>query len=567
MFAVTMYIDDSTYTRDGKTYRRVLLRHSYRENGITKKKLLGNISDCTEEEIEAMKLALHHKSDITQLKQLAAGEATNGKILGSVMVIHHVAKQLGIQKILGISKEALFVMWLIMARLIDQGSRLSAVRLARIHAGCELLGIDTLNEDYLYKALDWLYIQHSRIEQKMFQQWLAGNASATLSTSQPNQQNTLFLYDVSSSYFEGECNELARFGYNRDKKKGKKQLVWGLLTDDKGEPLAIEAFEGNTSDTSTVRAQIEKIKNRFGCKYVTMVGDKGMLKSLQIEAIHNEAWNYITSITKAQIENLIRSGTFQLDLFTIDLVEIEDVESGIRYVLHRNPMRANEISSNRKSKIVSIKKKVQEGNQYLKDHPSAKVEIRIRDLEKYINRVKLGGVVEIKSRVKNQRQLICKVNKKNLKEKAKLDGCYVIKTDLPKAVTGMETIHQRYKALVEVERGFRTSKSILEVRPIHLRIKERTIASLLICMFAYKIQRHLENKWRSLDMTVDEGLKTLNKIIEIKIKIGNVEVIKTPKPDIECEKLLKLVEVVIPSVLPNKIVRVVTYKKLVSRRK
>ena len=554
-----MYLDDSTYTRDGKTYRRVLLRHSYRENGVIKKKLIGNLSDCTDEEIEAMKIALNHKNHIAQLKQLAAGEAIAGKILGSVLLIYNVAKQLGIQKILGKSNEALFVMWLIMTRLIDQGSRLSAVRLARIHAGCELLGIDTINEDYLYKALDWLHTQHGMIEQKIFQQWTVNK--------QPHKQNTLFLYDVSSSYFEGEYNELARYGYNRDKKKGKKQLVWGLLTDEEGEPMAIEAFEGNTSDTSTVRAQVEKIKNRFGCKHVTMVGDKGMLKSLQIEAIHNEAWNYITSITKAQIETLIHNGSFQLEFFTDELVEIEDTEGEIRYVLHRNPVRANEISDNRESKIASIEKKVQEGNQYLKDHPRAKAETRKRNLEKYINKVKLDGVVEIKHQVKNKRHLICKVNENNLKEKAKLDGCYVIKTNLPKAVTAKEIIHQRYKALAEVERGFRTSKSILKVRPIHLRKKERTIASLMICMLAYKIQRHLENKWRGLDMTVDEGLQTLNKIIELKIKIGKAEVIRTTKPDVECEKLLKLVDVVIPEVLPNKTTRVVTYKNLVSRRK
>lgn len=554
-----MYIDDSTYTRNGKTYRRVLLRHSYRENGITKKKLLGNISDCPDEEIEAMKIALIHKSDIAQLKQLAAGKATNGKIVGPVRVIYDVAKQTGIQNILGKSNEALFVMWLIMARLIDQGSRLSAVRLARIHAGCELLGIDTINEDYLYNALDWLYTQHESIEKKIFQQWQT--------THQSDKENTLFLYDVTSSYFEGECNELAMYGYNRDKKKGKKQLVWGLLTDSEGEPLAIEVFQGNTADTNTVGAQIEKIKNRFGCKHITMVGDKGMLKSLQIGALHDETWNYITSITKAQIEILIRKGTFQLELFTKDLVDIEDVENEIRYVLHKNPIRAKEISENRKSKIASIEKKVQEGNQYLKEHPRAKVTTRIINLKKYINKVKLGEVIEIKIDSENTRILFCKVNEDKLKEKSKFDGCYVIKTDLPKTVADKETIHQRYKALAEVERGFRTSKTILKARPIHLRKKERTTAHMIINMLGYKIQRVLENKWSGLNMTVDEGLETLKEITEIKIKIGESEIIKTLKPNVECERLLNLSGVVIPTVLPNKKIRVVTYKNLVSRRK
>ena len=554
-----MYVDDSTYFRDGKRYRRVLLRHSYRENGITKKKLLGNITDCSEEEIEAIKIALNHKSNLTLLKQLSDGQSTNGKFLGSVLVINTMMDRLGFTKILGKSKEALYVKWLIMSRLLDQGSRLSAVRLARIHAGCELLGIDSINEDALYDALDWLYGRQGKIERKIFQQ---------LQTShRAEKENTLFLYDVSSSYFEGECNELARFGYNRDKKKGKKQLVWGLLTDEEGEPLAVEAFEGNTADTSTVKVQIEKIKNRFGCKYVTMVGDKGMLKRLQIEALEEEGWNYITSITKAQIGTLIRNGTFQLELFTKDLVEIEDIENGLRYVLHKNPLRAEEISDNRKRKIESIEKKVQDGNQYLKDHPKAKVENKIRNLEKYINKVKLGGVVAIKIHTKNKREFVCEVNKDNLKEKGRLDGCYAIKTDLPKSVAGKETLHQRYKALAEVERGFRTSKTILEVQPIHLRLKRRTIAHLMICMFACKIQRYLENQWRTIDMTVDECLLKLNQIIEIKLKIGNVEVIKTPGPDEDCKRLLKLADVILPTVFPKREVHVVTYKKLVERRK
>ena len=352
---VTMHIDDCTYKRGDKTHRRVLLRESYREDGKVKKRTLSNISHCSNEEIEAIKIALKYKNNLPLLHKIAKGKCENGKSLGAVFALNQIAQYLNFQKILGTSKQRQLSLWLVMARLIDQGSRLSAVRLATLHYGCEILGINSLNEDNLYYALDWLYENKASIEKNIFRQWKL----------QKKEKDHIFLYDITSSYVEGEKNELANWGYNRDKKKGKKQIVYGLLTDQEGEPIAVEAFEGNTNDNKTVKTLIDKIKKRFGCKYVTFVGDKGMIKSNQIEELKSAEFTYITSITKNQMRTLIKEEILQLNLFDEKLCEIEDPEKHIRYILRRNPLRVEEIKQQREEKINSIKQKIEQSNQYL----------------------------------------------------------------------------------------------------------------------------------------------------------------------------------------------------------
>ncbi len=240
-----MYIDDCKYHINGKPHRRVLIRHGYRQGGKIKKKTIANISQCSDQEIEAIKFALKNKDNLSFLKLLKESKGSYGKSVGAVICLYQISQDLGIKKMLGNSNKSLLILWLVLCRLIDQGSRLSAVRLANIHAGCEILGIDILNEDILYKAMDWLYSHSDEVEKKIFNHW-------TL-TQTNNKTNNLFLYDVSSSYLEGQENELAAWGYNIDKKKGKKQIVYGLLTDEKGESLSVEVFPGNTfrySDSS-----------------------------------------------------------------------------------------------------------------------------------------------------------------------------------------------------------------------------------------------------------------------------------------------------------------------------
>ena len=551
-----MYIDDCTYKSNGKTHRRILLRNSQRVNGKVVKTTIANLSDCSVDEIQAIKTALQHKNNLGQLEQITNGKTTNGKIAGPSIALYQIAQSLGITDALGRSDNANLVLWLIISRLIEPGSRLSAVRLANIHLGCETIGISQINENTLYSSLDWLHENKQSVENKLFVSWRKKNG----------QSKNIFLYDVSSSYVEGDKNELATYGYNRDKKQGKKQIVYGLLTDEQGEPLGIEVFRGNTNDTNTVPAQIKKIKEQFGCENITFVGDKGMIKSAQIQALSEEKFNYITTITKPQIEKLLKEKVIQMELFTDQMCEIEDTQTSTRYILRRNPFRAEEIQQNRMERIRSIENKVATINEYLKEHPKAKIEVQEKKIITYVDKLKLNSVINI--RQNKQKHNICiTTNDEILDELSLLDGCYVMRTDLPKDIATKEVIHDRYKALAEVEWAFRTQKSLLEIRPLYLRKKERTIAHLEVCMIAYKIERYLRKQWLDIDLTVEEGLKTLSMLSSIKIKTGENVIVKIPEPDEQCEKLLKQIDVKMPTFLPDKKVNVVTYKKLTGTRK
>jgi len=551
-----MYIDDCTYKANGKTHRRILLRSSQRVNGKVVKTTIANLSDCSPSEIIAIKTALTHKNNFEQLEQIKNSEITNGKIAGPSIALYQVAQSLGITDALGRSDKANLALWLIISRLIEPGSRLSAVRLASIHSGCETIGISQINENTLYSSLDWLYENKQNIENKLFANWRRKNGPS----------KNIFLYDVSSSYVEGDKNELASYGYNRDKKQGKKQIVYGLLTDEQGEPLGIEVFQGNTSDTNTVSAQIKKIKEQFGCENITFVGDKGMIKSAQMDTLSEEKFHYITTITKPQIEKLLKEKVIQMELFTDQMCEVEDTLASTRYILRRNPFRAQEIAQNRAAKIKAIENKVATSNKYLGEHPRSKIEVQEKKITAYIDTLKLNTVIDIQKDVEG-RKIIITSNQEVLDEMSLLDGCYVMRTDLPKEVATKEVIHDRYKALAEVEWAFRTQKSLLEIRPLYLRKKERTIAHLEVCMIAYKIELYLRKQWHDMDLTVEEGVKTLGMLSSIKIKTGENVIVKIPQPDQQCKELLKRIDVKIPTFLPDKKVDVVTYKKLTTARK
>lgn len=553
-----MYVDDCKYSRGDKAYRRVLLREGYRENGKVKHRTIANISHCSNDEIEAVKIALKMKKNLPVLEKLANGDYTNGKMVGAVVAIYKIASRLGIQKVLGYLRSAVLVLWLVIARLIDQGSRLSAVRLAGNHAACEVLGLDTFNEDDLYDAMDWLYDHKEAIEQRLFRRWQKDHAEEGV--------NHIFLYDVTSSYLEGKQNELADFGYNRDQKKGKKQVVYGLLTDVDGDPIAIEAFKGNTKDNKTLKSQIDRLKERFGCEHITIVGDKGMIKSTRIDELQETGFHYITSITKAQIRGLVNRGLLQMELFDDALCEVEDPEDGVRYILRRNPFRVAEIAQMRQSKEVSIQKKIDKANQYLKEHPRAKLSTQEKNLNAALRRYKMDKYAKIEVDT-TKRQLQLRVDTDLLSEASQLDGCYVIKTDLPNEVVSKELVHERYKALSEVESAFRIKKTNLDARPIYVRKKERTIAHLFIVMLAYKIERYFRAAWSGLDLTAHEGITTLSRITSNVITIGEEKIVRVPQPDKECKALLDRIDVILPEILPYSEVTVATRKKLMERRK
>jgi len=536
-----------------KIYHSVLLRESYRKDGKVKKRTIANLSSCKPEEIAAIKLALKYKDDLSELGSLKESVTLQeGLSVGAIWTVYQIAKRIGIERALGTDFAAKLALWQVIARVIEQGSRLSAVRLAQTHAACDVLDIRRgFDENDLYKNLKWLADNQQKVERSLF------------SVRRGNSKPEMFLYDVTSSYLEGTNNFFGEYGYNRDGKKGKQQIVIGLLCDEFGDPVSTEVFAGNTQDTKTFASQVRKAAERFGCERVTFVGDRGMIKIPQIKNLP-EGFHYITAITKPQIDSLIGQGIIQLGLFDEDVFEVED--DGIRYILRRNPVRVEEINESRMSKRKRVEELLKKKNIYLREHPRAKVETAIKDVNKKIVQLKIDKWLRV---ISQERTLKLEVDNKTLEEVSRLDGCYVIKTDLPKEVADKQVIHDRYKDLTEVERAFRTFKTnFLEVRPVYVQTEKSTRGHVLVVMLAYMIIRILRGAWQKLDLTVEEGLKQLTTLCSMEMKVKNqASCLKIPRPREKSRQLLKALDIRMPTVLPHREVRVVTRKKLVARRK
>lgn len=533
-----MHIDTATTIRNGKRYTRHLLRETFRENGKVRHRTLLNLKNCSENEIIAMKLALQHKKDLSALSAGTSGvEIQQGQSVGALLLLEHIAQSTGLIKALGESREGKLALFQIFARIIDQGSRLSAVRLCKRHDVERVLGLSDFSEDDLYKNLDWLTEHQEQIENSLYQDEMTKDQT----------KNELFLYDVSSSYFEGEKNELAEFGYNRDKKNGKRQIVLGLLCNQIGHPVSVQVFAGNTNDTKTLRAQADKVASRFGGGSVTLVGDGGMIKAPQIKDLQEMGFHYITSIGKSQINNLIAKGVFQLSLFDNELCEIVREEEGLRYILRRNPQRMKEIRENRSAKLAKLEAWLQEQNLYLGKHPKARPSTILSKLTDKIKRFKLSAFME---GAVEDRKVVFVIDEEKQKEHEELDGCYVIKTDLAIGAASKEVVHARYKALIDVENAFRTFKTgHLELRPIYVRKESRTRGHALVVMLAYRLRQELAKHWQAIDLTVEEGLSTVAQYCTTELLVGGEsQGCKVQKPNKEVEALLNAAGVELPKV-------------------
>lgn len=531
-----MYVDTSISKRSSGTLQvRHLLRESHRINGKVVKKTIANISHLSNAEIESLRLALRHKDNLSELVLFSRDmHLQQGHSVGATLTLLQIADHLGISNALGNDINGKLALWQVMSRVLDQGSRLSATRLAQSCCIDQHLQTGSFNEDKLYSNLKWLSQNQQDIEKKLFKYHYK------------ERTPSLYLYDVTSSYLEGTENYFGAFGYNRDGKKGKKQIVVGLLCDQEGHPLSIEVFPGNTQDPATVASQIRKAAERFGAKDVTFVGDRGMLKSKQITDLFEHKFHYITAITKPQIEALINQGTIQLGLFDTELAEV--TENNVRYILRKNPVRAQEIESARISKLSYLQSYIQKKNQYLLEHPRARIETT---LEKVIQIAsKLGLEKYITINVSN-RQLSSLINQDSLDEISKLDGCYVIKTDLTLEQASKETVHGRYKDLAMVEKAFRYSKTVeLDLRPIFVRKEESTKAHAFVVMLAYQIIRYLLESWNSLDITVQEGINELKELCATDVFIkDNYAFTSIPVPRKNLQKLLSLCKVTMPKAI------------------
>jgi len=546
--------------KKGQSYKSILVRESFRQGSKVKSRTLAILTKLPPYLIALIRHAITG-SPADSLQSLA--KESNGSLqlrtaesFGAVWLVAQMTERLGIDKALGVTQEAELALWQVVARVLRPGiSLLAMVRLATTCAASAILRwSQPFTEDHLYRNGAWLEGRQAIIEKRLWAQ-----------TTRPQDQ--LYLYDVTSSYLEGEHNALGNWGYNRDGKKGKQQVVVGMLTDAPGDPCAVKVYEGNTSDLKTFADQVHKLSKSFGCQGVTLVGDRGMIRSQQMEQAQAAGFHYITALTKPQIEALLRKGTFQIELFEEKVTEVAGADDR-RYVLRRNPVRAQELDESRTAKKQAVASRLEKANDYLRQHPRAKLQTQQRALQAKIKHLGVDGWLRLKS---GQRELILQEDAAARQEEARLDGCYVIQTDLTKKVASTAVVHDRYKDLALVERDFRTMKTgHLEFRPWFVVTEDNTQAHALTSMLALKVRRHLEQAWQKLDITVEEGLRELERlnVMEL-VATDSAQVIARllPQPTFLQQQLLESLKVKLPDKAPTAKVTVGTRVKLPERRK
>jgi len=465
----------------------ILLRESYRDGDRIRKRTLANLSDWQPAKIEALRCVL--RGDAVAPVGREALSMQRSLPHGHVAAALGTLRKIGLERLLSQGgrqpkQEVALCVAMIVARLLEPGSKLATARVLDDEtATCSLgqvLGLGAVDEQQLYGALDWLVEQQERIEKAFAKRHLSNG--------------TLVLYDVSSTYFEGRTCELAKFGHNRDGKKGKLQIVFGLLCSQDGCPVAIEVFEGNVGDPSTLPAQIAKLKERFDLDRVVLVGDRGMITEARIrETVKPADLDFITALRAPAIRKLVDAGELQLSLFDDrDLAEITASDyPGERLVVCRNPLLAEERSRKRRELLAATEEKLRQIQARVR---RAKRSLRGRDaigiaVGKIIDRYKMAKHFDITI---TDTDLVIERRSQPIDNEASLDGIYVVRTNVTAHLLDSSSVVRAYKGLSNAERAFRSLKTVdIEIRPIHHRRNHRVRAHVLLCMLAYYLEWHM----------------------------------------------------------------------------
>jgi transposase len=517
----------------------LLLRESFRENGRVRNRTIANLSHWPAARIEALRRLLAGEFD--EATDLSQGPRL-GRVFGLLLALKQIADALGLGAALGHSRPAKLALFLVLARVAHQGSRLSAVRWAQDQAVAEVLGLGEFDEDDLYAALDDLATRQEKIEKALYRRYVARRG----------QPPRLFLYDVTSSYLEGEKNELGAYGYNRDGKRGKLQIVIGLLADEEGEPLAVRVFEGNRNDPTTVAEQIQIIQQQFQVEELVFVGDRGMVKSKGKQALTAAGLRYITALTDPQIRGLLGQGILQLSLFSEQVCEVQ--ADRVRYILRKNPAEAEREQHRREDKLTKLEAQVAARNQQVGEHPRCQPEVGRRALQAWAERHKLTALVAIRL---EGAQLQLQRNEEAIRRAQELAGCYVVTTDVVSAALSAQQVHDSYVSLQKVERDFRTLKTgLLEVRPVWVRKESRTRGHVFCCLLALKLSREMERRLRAAfgttetqadAITLPDALLALTRLCLLHYAVDEkTTVTKLPQPDARQQEILEALGVSLP---------------------
>ena len=500
-----MYIAHTKKKYKDTYHTQILLRESYREDGKVKTRTLVNLTNKPKHQVDAIIASLQNKDDIT----VTASMQKQGFTIGLSFIIIFIMKLLKITNILGKSYKAKIATMLIAARIVSQSSRLQALYWSKNEDKIlDLLKFtseekEKLSDKTIYLGLDYMQENQEKIEDKLFKAYYGDNPPKRV------------FYDVTSSYVTGDykTSELVGYGYNRDGKKGTKQIVIGLLCDENGHAISIHTYPGNTNDVKTFSDQLDKLKNRFNLENITIVGDGGMIKSEDIGKIKELGYDYITSIGKPSIKKLIddKDSKLQMSLFDENLQEI--IENDVRYVVRQNPICRDEIRKTRESKIARLQEFIEAKTKYYNTHYRAKKETLQKNIDKKISDLKLtkfiscdiiyadGNIIidskdggsETKTKALATSKIL--VDEKSKKEIENLDGCYVVTTSLiDDKKYSKEDIHTAYKTFIKVENAFKTLKTeFLEIRPLYLRTDNRIKGHVALSMLAYNISKHQVN--------------------------------------------------------------------------
>jgi len=469
----------------------ILLRESFREGGKVKKRTVANLSFLSLQQAEMISLVLKGKK-LFELNQIF--ETIESKHHGHVKAVLTAMEKLGIKKLLASkpSRERDIIYAVIAWRVIKPASKLAMQREWHDSTLPELVGLDgSVTEDDIYEAMDWLLAGQNRIEKKLAARHLTDGG--------------LMLYDLTSSYFEGTTCPLAALGYNRDKKKGKLQVNYGLMANSCGCPVGVSVFPGNESDPKTLIPSAEKARKDFGVSNIVLVGDRGMMSQKQIDELKEIGGiDWITALKTGAIRSLVKDGSVQLGLFDErNLFSFEHADyPGEQLVACRNPELAKLRAHKRQSLIEATMKELEKvrgmaGKGKLKGADAIGVRTG-----KVINKYKVAKHFELEIK---DGSFDYSVNEKSVAEEAALDGIYIVRTSLPAERMSPEDAVRSYKSLANVERAFRSMKTVdLLVRPIHHRTEDRVRAHIFLCMLSYYVQWHMMEAWRPLTFSDED---------------------------------------------------------------
>jgi transposase len=507
----------------------ILLRESFRDGDKVRTRTLANLTSWAPERIDALRRALKGEFD----GFTGEPQPICGPIFAVLFALKQLAERIGLLQVLGSERWAKLVLFLILARVAAQGSRLSAVRWATQHAVAETLGLKPFDEDDLYEALDRLAEEQEDIADALYRR----------TVRQRGGTPTVVLYDVTSSYLEGEHKALAAFGYSRDRKPGKAQIVIGLLTTAEGEPVAVHVYEGNTADPVTVPEQVHTLRTRFGITELVFVGDRGMVKAKGKHALTTAGFRYITALTTPQVRRLLQTQVLRPEWFTTHVHEV--VHGAVRLILRRSEALRQQAARRRADKWAKLQRLITARNTFVSAAKRAKPETGLRTLQAWVKRHKLDVFVQV---ALHEGLLLATLDPAAQAEATVLDGCYVLETDVPQATLDAQAVHDRYRDLHEVEQDVRTmTTGLLEVRPIFVRKARRTRAHVLVTMLALKVVREMRRALVAafgtteddkMAVTVEEALLALARLCLLTYHVQGTAVTRLPTPDARQKAIL-----------------------------